>query len=363
MAGLSSSLSGIWLPLITPFAGGEVDATSLARLVAHFTTDAIDGFILAATTGEGLVLDDAETEHVVAVAAQAVDARKPVFLGLCGSDTRRLVRRLQATAAWPVDGYLITCPYYSRPSQDGMFRHFSALASVTDRPVLIYNIPYRTGVNLENDTLLRLAAAHRNIAGVKDCCADLTQSHDLLRRRRAGIQRPDRRGRVVLPAPWRPARMAESWRPPMPVRRPLPRCRCDRGGTPGRCARALESSHRSGASAVRRTQSRAHQALAVAARPDRLARASPADDRGQRCTGGPAGGLGCAMTAARRCDKRRDGSASLPGASRERAGCSRYTGRAVSARWFLSPRLAKETPPHALQGPGRPAADRHPPGA
>jgi 4-hydroxy-tetrahydrodipicolinate synthase len=175
-------LSGIWLPLITPFINGAVDEASLVRLVTHYVRQRIDGLIVAATTGEGLVLDDEETERVVTVTADLVARRKPVFLGLCGSDTRRLVRRLAATAAWPVDGYLIACPYYSRPSQEGLYQHFAALADATDRPILIYNIPYRTGVNLGNDTTLRLAE-RANIVGVKDCCADAAQSADLLRRR------------------------------------------------------------------------------------------------------------------------------------------------------------------------------------
>jgi 4-hydroxy-tetrahydrodipicolinate synthase len=179
---MEARLSGIWLPLITPFADGELDEPSLARLVTHYAKDRIDGLILAATTGEGLVLDDTETERVVAIAADALAGRKPSFLGLCGSDTRRMVRRLVATVAWPIDGYLITCPYYSRPSQEGLYQHFAALAGATDRPVLIYNIPYRTGVNMSNDTMLRLAELP-NIVGVKDCCADNAQSFDLLRRR------------------------------------------------------------------------------------------------------------------------------------------------------------------------------------
>ena len=181
----TARLSGIWLPLINHL-DGMLDEASLARLAAYYAQERIDGIILAATTGEGLVLDDAETERVVAVATEAVAQRKPVFLGLCGSDTRRLARRLEATAGWPVEGYLITCPYYSRPSQEGMHRHFCALADATDRPILIYNIPYRTGVNLGNETLLRLAE-RANIVGVKDCCADAAQSHELLRRRGRGF--------------------------------------------------------------------------------------------------------------------------------------------------------------------------------
>lgn len=183
---MSTRLSGIWLPLITPFSDGAIDDASLVRLVAHYAREQVDGFILAATTGEGLVLDDVETERVVAIASEVVARRKPVFLGLCGSDTRRLVRRLEATSAWPVDGYLIACPYYSRPPQQGLYQHFAALADATDRPILIYNIPYRTGVNIANDTLLRLAE-RPNIVGVKDCCADAAQSFDLLCRRGPGF--------------------------------------------------------------------------------------------------------------------------------------------------------------------------------
>ncbi len=179
--------SGLWLPLITPFRDGALDAASLRRLVRHYAAEPLDGLILAATTGEGLTLDAAETERLVALVAEGLAAegrRLPVLLGLCGSDTRKVAAQLGATASWPIDGYLIACPYYTRPSQEGMVRHFTALAGATARPILIYNIPYRTGVNLGNAAMLELAALP-NIAGVKDCSADMAQSCDLLRRKPA----------------------------------------------------------------------------------------------------------------------------------------------------------------------------------
>jgi 4-hydroxy-tetrahydrodipicolinate synthase len=179
-------LSGIWLPLITPFREGALDEPSLRRLARHYRAAPVEGFIVAATTGEGLTLDDAETERVVTAVAAELDSEKPLYLGLCGSDTRRLVSRLGMTKGWPIAGYLIACPYYSRPSQAGLALHFTALADAAAHPLLVYNIPYRTGVNLANDTLLALAA-HPKIAGVKDCCADPAQSFDLLRRRPAGF--------------------------------------------------------------------------------------------------------------------------------------------------------------------------------
>ena len=116
----------------------------------------------------------------------ASDRSIPLYLGLTGGDTRKLVKALQRTAYWAIDGYLIACPYYTRPSQEGLYQHFSTLASSTPHPVLIYNIPYRTGVNLGNETMLRLAR-HPNITGVKDCCADAAQSFDLLRDRPPGF--------------------------------------------------------------------------------------------------------------------------------------------------------------------------------
>lgn len=182
-------VQGIWLPLITPFRDGEVDAASLRRLLRHYAGQPIDGLILAATTGEGLTLDEDETRGVVELARAelaALGRAMPVFLGLCGSDTRRGMRAVECADGWPVDGYLITCPYYSRPSQTGLVQHFAALAGRTERPVLIYNIPYRTGVNLGNAAMLELAGLP-NIVGVKDCCANAAQSFALLRDKPEGF--------------------------------------------------------------------------------------------------------------------------------------------------------------------------------
>ncbi|GHD48771.1 4-hydroxy-tetrahydrodipicolinate synthase [Thalassobaculum fulvum] len=181
------AISGIWLPLVTPFRDGELDEASVRRLVAHYAAQPVDGLILAATTGEGMTLDAAETLRLVEVAADAADGRLPLWLGLSGSDTRKMSATVEWTAGFPVEGYLIACPYYSRPSQEGLYRHFAALAGRTERPVAVYNIPYRTGVNMTNDTLLRLAGDCSNVVGLKDCCADAAQSFDLLCRRPDGF--------------------------------------------------------------------------------------------------------------------------------------------------------------------------------
>jgi len=182
----SRRIEGLWLPLVTPFRDGALDERSLRRIARHYLGQPVDGMILAATTGEGLTIDEDETERLTAIVAIEVAGRIPVFLGLSGSDTRKVAKALAHTAPWPVDGYLIACPYYTRPSQAGLYHHFATLAGETARPIMIYNIPYRTGVNLANDTLLRLAELP-NIVGVKDCCADQVQSFDLMRARPDGF--------------------------------------------------------------------------------------------------------------------------------------------------------------------------------
>ena len=189
-SGLRSLLHGLWLPLVTPFRDGVLDETSLRRLVRHYAALPIDGLILAATSGEGLTLGMAELEWIVELTRSEIADNKrymPICLGLSGSHTRKMCHTLDETAAWPIDGYLIASPYYSRPSQRGLKQHFSALADHASWPIVLYNIPYRTAVNLSNETLLELAE-HPNIVGLKDCCADRAQSIDLLRRRPAGFR-------------------------------------------------------------------------------------------------------------------------------------------------------------------------------
>ncbi len=190
MIDLRHRLQGLWLPLVTPFRDSKLDELSLRRLVRHYAAEPIDGLVLAATSGEGLTLTTAELERMVAVVHEEIAAGRrylPVCLGLSGAATAMMQEQLDDTAAWPIDGYLISSPYYSRPSQRGLLQHFSALADHASWPIVIYNIPYRTAVNLSNDTLLQLAQ-HPNIVGLKDCCGDRAQSIDLVKRKPTGFR-------------------------------------------------------------------------------------------------------------------------------------------------------------------------------
>jgi len=187
---LQNQLQGLWLPLVTPFRDGELDVPSLRRLVRHYASGPVDGLILAATSGEGMALGVAELEQLVTVVRAEISASQrymPICLGLSGAATAKMLDALDETAAWPIDGYLIASPYYTRPSQRGLMQHFKALADHASWPIVLYNIPYRTAINLSNEALLQLAE-HPNIVGIKDCSADRAQSVEFLGRRPSGFR-------------------------------------------------------------------------------------------------------------------------------------------------------------------------------
>ena len=172
-------LSGVWVPLVTPFKDGSVDFVSYRHLIRHYIDCGVAGLFPLGTTGEAPTLDEAEMDASVAVTVEMVAGRVPVFVGIGGNATRKVIKTVERLSRFEFSGIVSVCPYYNRPTQDGMRQHFSAIADATERRILIYNIPYRTSVNLANDTLLRLAE-RKNIVGVKDSSGSITQSLELL---------------------------------------------------------------------------------------------------------------------------------------------------------------------------------------
>ncbi|CAB3651868.1 4-hydroxy-tetrahydrodipicolinate synthase [Paraburkholderia phenoliruptrix] len=177
-----SIFSGIWIPLITPFADGAVDHAALRALVRRYADAGVAGIVALGTTGEPAALDDAEQDAVIATILEAARAGRggtsepsaplPVVAGVPGNHTASMRERIQQLNALPIAGVLMAAPYYVRPSQAGIVSHFMTLADASEKPVVLYDIPYRTGVRLELDTLLTLAA-HPRIQAVKDCAGSL----------------------------------------------------------------------------------------------------------------------------------------------------------------------------------------------
>lgn len=169
---------GIWLPLVTPFRNGDVDHVALRRLVAHYGASDLAGFVVCGTTGEAAALDETEQLAVLdTVLAEAGDL--PVMMGVAGNNLRHVLSRLDNIGQRPVAGVLAPAPYYIRPSQEGLKAYFGALADRSQAPLVLYDIPYRTGVTLRADTLLSLAE-HGNIRAIKDCGGDAATTQALI---------------------------------------------------------------------------------------------------------------------------------------------------------------------------------------
>ncbi|MEV5593654.1 4-hydroxy-tetrahydrodipicolinate synthase [Streptomyces sp. NPDC052496] len=174
-------IDGIYLPLVTPFHDGEVDYASIARLLDRYRGSGIAGIVLLGTTGESPVLSPDESAAVVAFTAEYLDGTLPLYVGVSGNDTREVAASVRRRNRQPADGYLLTAPHYNRPTQAGLIAHFDAVLAETDRDVIVYNIPYRTGVNLHNDSLFELAARNPHLVGVKDSSGDIKQTLELVR--------------------------------------------------------------------------------------------------------------------------------------------------------------------------------------
>ncbi len=185
---LSVPLSGVFTALITPFtSSGEVDENSLRALVKRQVDEGVAGVVPCGTTGEAVTLDADEHERVVRIATEVAHAaaRPVTVIAGCGSnDTRRsqdLASRCKKAGA---DALLVVTPYYNKPTPPGLIAHFSAVADAGGLPVVVYNVPGRTGVNMLPDTVLKLASDPRFI-GVKEASGNLEQASEILRSRPA----------------------------------------------------------------------------------------------------------------------------------------------------------------------------------
>lgn len=173
-----SSFSGIWIPLVTPFNGGAVDHEALDALVRHYVQAGVAGIVALGTTGEPAALDEREQDAVLATVLASAGAL-PVVAGVSGNHTQSVCERIAALNDTPVAGVLAAAPYYIRPSQAGVIGHFAALADASRKPVMLYDIPARTGVTLALPTLLELAG-HERIVAVKDCGGSLDKTLALI---------------------------------------------------------------------------------------------------------------------------------------------------------------------------------------
>ncbi|MGH6640033.1 MAG: 4-hydroxy-tetrahydrodipicolinate synthase [Polaromonas sp.] len=174
----SQDFSGLWIPLVTPFDHGEVDQASLKRLVAHYRSSGITGLVVCGSTGEAAALSD--EEQLAVLQTVMVEAPGlPVIMGLSGYHLGKTAARIEALGALGIAGFLLPAPSYIRPAQAGLIEWFTALADASAVPVILYDIPYRTGVKIELETFMTLAG-HPRIRAVKDCGGDAAKTRALI---------------------------------------------------------------------------------------------------------------------------------------------------------------------------------------
>jgi 4-hydroxy-tetrahydrodipicolinate synthase len=179
-------LSGCGTALVTPFTeSGEVDLPSLRALVEWQIAEGIDLLVPCGSTGEAQTMNDDERERVVACVVETAAGRVPVMAGATSNDTARAVEETRRMCRTGADYILTATPYYNKPTQEGLFRHFTAVADASTRPVCLYNVPGRTSVNLTPAITLKLAR-HENVIGIKEASGDLRQMMTIL------ADRPDR---------------------------------------------------------------------------------------------------------------------------------------------------------------------------
>ena len=177
---------GLGIALITPFKeDGSVDYDGLIRLVDYQLNNGADFFCILATTGETPTLTREEKQKIKDLVVDYVQARVPILIGCGGNNTAAVIEELKTGDFKGIDGVLSVCPYYNKPSQEGLYQHFKAIAAATQLPVVLYNVPGRTGVNLQAATTVRLARDCQNIVAIKEASGNLEQVDEIIKNKPA----------------------------------------------------------------------------------------------------------------------------------------------------------------------------------
>jgi 4-hydroxy-tetrahydrodipicolinate synthase len=179
---LRDQLRGTGVALITPFqSDSSIDYIALEKVINHVIAGGVEYVVTLGTTGETPTLSKEEKKQIALFTYEKVAGRVPVVVGIGGSNTAEVVQELGSFPLEKAAAVLSTSPYYSKPSQEGLFQHYKALASASPKPLLLYNVPGRTGRNLTAATTIRLAKEVKNIAGIKEASGDMAQCMEILR--------------------------------------------------------------------------------------------------------------------------------------------------------------------------------------
>ncbi|MDR3058875.1 MAG: 4-hydroxy-tetrahydrodipicolinate synthase, partial [Prevotella sp.] len=178
------NLRGMGVAMITPFKDDEsVDYDALMKLVDYQLQNGTDYLVVLGTTAETPTLTEDEKGQIVELVVNKVNARIPIILGEGGNNTRAIVDKLKKNDYRGIDGILSVVPYYNKPSQEGIYQHYKAISEASSLPIISYNVPGRTGVNMTADTTLRIANDFPNIVAVKEASGNMTQMDEIIKRK------------------------------------------------------------------------------------------------------------------------------------------------------------------------------------
>lgn len=183
---INSRLKGMGVALITPFKADEtIDFDALSRLVEYQIKNGTDYLVVCGTTAETPTLTEEEKDEVKRFVVEINNGRLPIVLGIGGNNTRALIAKIQQTDLTGIDAILSVTPYYNKPSQEGLYQHYAAIAKISPLPLVLYNVPGRTGVNMTAATTLRLANEFKNVCAVKEASGNFNQIDDIIKNKPA----------------------------------------------------------------------------------------------------------------------------------------------------------------------------------
>jgi len=184
-----ANFSGTGVAIVTPFKKDKsIDYPALEKHIEFLINNGINYLVVLGTTGESVTLSDEEKDQLIPFVIQKVNKRLPLVLGIGGNNTSAVISKIQKTDLSKIDAVLSVAPYYNKPSQQGLYEHFKAIAQVSPKPIILYNVPGRTGVNIKADTTLRLANDFKNVVAVKEAAGDMSQAMYLVKDKPADFQ-------------------------------------------------------------------------------------------------------------------------------------------------------------------------------
>lgn len=178
----SHQLNGTGVALVTPFQpDGNIDYVALEKIIEHVIAGGMDYLVSLGTTGETPTLSNEEKIDVVKFTLEKANGRLPVIVGIGGNNTREIIRHLETYPLDNVQAILSVSPYYSKPSSEGLYQHYKAISAASPKPIILYNVPPRTGRNIPADITVRLAKDFENIIAIKEASGDMTQCMQIIR--------------------------------------------------------------------------------------------------------------------------------------------------------------------------------------